>query len=66
MAHTRSTRLAAGTFACVAIAAWLVPAPAAQTARDGIPVEAAVDAVVDWVERRENASPSAETVKVSQ
>jgi threonyl-tRNA synthetase len=33
---------------------------------NGIPVDAAVDAVVDWVERRENGSPSAETVKVSQ
>ncbi|HEX6356087.1 threonine--tRNA ligase [Actinophytocola sp.] len=33
---------------------------------NGIPVEAAVDAVIDWVERRENASPSADVVKVSQ
>jgi threonyl-tRNA synthetase len=31
---------------------------------NGVAVEDAVRTVVDWVERRENASPSAETVKV--
>jgi hypothetical protein len=28
-----------------------------------VPVDEAVRTVVDWVERRENASPSAESVK---
>ncbi|HTI19920.1 MAG TPA: His/Gly/Thr/Pro-type tRNA ligase C-terminal domain-containing protein, partial [Kutzneria sp.] len=32
---------------------------------NGVPVEQAVDAVVNWVERRENASPSAETFTVA-
>jgi threonyl-tRNA synthetase len=31
---------------------------------NGVPVDEAVRTVVDWVERRENASPSAESVKV--
>jgi len=30
---------------------------------NGVPVDEAVQTVVDWVERRENASPSAESVK---
>jgi threonyl-tRNA synthetase len=33
---------------------------------NGVPVDDAVRTVVEWVERRENASPSAEAVKVSQ
>ena len=33
---------------------------------NGVPVADAVRTVVDWVERRENESPSAESVKVSQ
>jgi threonyl-tRNA synthetase len=32
---------------------------------NGVPVDVAVETVVDWVERRENASPSAEAVKVN-
>jgi threonyl-tRNA synthetase len=31
---------------------------------NGVPVDEAVQTVVEWVERRENASPSAESVKV--
>ncbi|MFL6119773.1 threonine--tRNA ligase, partial [Actinophytocola sp.] len=33
---------------------------------NGVPVDDAVRTVVEWVERRENGSPSAESVKVSQ
>jgi threonyl-tRNA synthetase len=32
---------------------------------NGVPVEQAVEAVVDWIARRENASPSAETFSVA-
>ena len=32
---------------------------------NGVPVEQAVDAVVNWIERRENASPSAEKFTVA-
>ncbi|HEY0494575.1 MAG TPA: threonine--tRNA ligase, partial [Kutzneria sp.] len=32
---------------------------------NGVPVEQAVDAVVNWVQRRENVSPSAETFTVA-
>jgi threonyl-tRNA synthetase len=31
---------------------------------NGVPVDEAVRTVVEWVERRENASPSAEAIKV--
>ena len=31
---------------------------------NGVPVDRAVDLITDWIERRENASPTAETVKV--
>ncbi|MCT2583160.1 threonine--tRNA ligase [Actinophytocola gossypii] len=31
---------------------------------NGVPVDRAVDVVADWVERRENASPTAESVRV--
>ena len=40
MPHTRFTRLAAGTFACVALAAGLAPAAPAAQAAPGVPVEA--------------------------
>jgi threonyl-tRNA synthetase len=32
---------------------------------NGVPVEQAVEAIVDWVERRENVSPSADTFTVA-
>jgi threonyl-tRNA synthetase len=33
---------------------------------NGVPVEKAVDTIVDWVERRENSSPTAETVEAAR
>ncbi|MDY6995811.1 MAG: threonine--tRNA ligase [Actinomycetota bacterium] len=35
-----------------------------RTQINGVPIEAAVDAIVDWVRRRENATPTAELVVV--
>jgi len=31
---------------------------------NGVPVDSAVDAIAGWIERRENASPSAENFTV--